>query len=171
MSRHEHNGCRPGDTPSGATNAPTPTHLRGRLARLRQDQRRRWQDGERVRVEDYLREQPELADDEELLVDFICHEVLLDREWGEELSWDDYVRRFPRYAAALRLQQELDEALGDTVGLMARAGGAFPTPWAAGAGKGNCPWCPGMRSWGSWAAGGWGSSTGPGSTGPTAWWR
>jgi hypothetical protein len=85
-----------------------------RLWQLRQDQRSHWEQGDRVRVEDYLRQQPDLADDEELLVDFICHEVLLAQEWGESGGWEDYRRRFPRFASQLRQQEDLHQALASS---------------------------------------------------------
>jgi tRNA A-37 threonylcarbamoyl transferase component Bud32 len=82
------------------------------LEEVRDDQYARWQAGERILVEDYLRSHPALADNEEALLDLIYSEVLLREEHGEEPQLEEYVRRFPHLEAALSRQLALHEALG-----------------------------------------------------------
>jgi serine/threonine protein kinase/Tfp pilus assembly protein PilF len=62
-------------------------------------------------VESYLEHFPELQDDDEAAVDLIYGEVLLREERGETVSADEYLGRFPQYAAALRRQLDLHAAL------------------------------------------------------------
>src|SRR5207247_1485002 len=75
------------------------------------DQRRRWQGGERVLVEEYLARQPELAADDALVLDLIYSEVLLREEQGEVPSLEEYLGRFPRLARHLRDQFEVHRAI------------------------------------------------------------
>jgi WD40 repeat protein len=85
------------------------------LLPLLQDQRARWQRGERVLVEDYLARQPALAADAKAALDLIAHEVLLRRERGEKAELEEYLQRFPHLASALRVQFEVEHALGGSV--------------------------------------------------------
>ena len=48
----------------------------GDVSHLQGDQRRRWARGERVLVEDYLKEFAEVLGDPDVLLDLIYHEVL-----------------------------------------------------------------------------------------------
>jgi hypothetical protein len=89
----------------------------GQLATLlRDDQRARWQRGERVAVEVYLERHPALPAD--ALLDLIYQEVVLLQEAGEAPQLNEYLRRFPQFAAQLKDQFEVDEALesGDLFG-------------------------------------------------------
>jgi serine/threonine-protein kinase len=88
------------------------TTTRPPVASLPEDQRRRWQAGERVPVEDYLAAHPGLADD--ALLDLIFQEVVLRERRGETPPLDEYVRRFPRLAETLRLQFSVDRALWES---------------------------------------------------------
>jgi tetratricopeptide (TPR) repeat protein len=72
-------------------------------ARLLDDQSRRWQEGDRVRVEAYLEQHPELRDDPEGLLDLIFNEILLREEQGEVPDPAEYAERFPWLADQLRL--------------------------------------------------------------------
>lgn len=81
------------------------------LTRIRADQIERWQTGDRVPVEDFLRDHPSLANNADLLLDLIYGEVLLREEAGEPLDVDDYVRRFPQLEEPLRRQLALHDAL------------------------------------------------------------
>jgi hypothetical protein len=83
----------------------------GLLLLLRLDQRRRWQQGERVLAEAYLEKQPALRDDPEGLLDLIYHEVVLRADRGEQPSLDEYVRRFPELEGPLRAQFEVHQAI------------------------------------------------------------
>jgi serine/threonine-protein kinase len=80
-------------------------------AALRVDQRERWQAGERVPAEDYLRRHPGVAADPEAAVDVIFNEFLLRDRLGERPEPDEYLRRFPGHAGVLRRQLELHRAL------------------------------------------------------------
>jgi tetratricopeptide (TPR) repeat protein len=78
---------------------------------LRFDQRRRWEQGDRVSVEAYLETQPALRDDPDGLLDLIYHEVVLRAERAETPQLDEYVRRFPDLADQLRVQFEVHQAI------------------------------------------------------------
>jgi predicted Zn-dependent protease len=74
------------------------------LAAVRADQLLRWHCGERVFVETYLQQCPVLSQDAEGLLDLIFQEARLRAEHGETPTLEEYLRRFPEYADALRLQ-------------------------------------------------------------------
>jgi serine/threonine protein kinase len=88
--------------------ALTPDQL---LAVIRVDLQQRWQSGERVPVESYFGAHPQLEADREGALVLIYGEFLLREQLGEAPSAAEYLRRFPPYAAALRLQFELHQAL------------------------------------------------------------
>ncbi len=97
-------------------NDPTPTALsptRGQLqelvAQLEDDQRARWQRGERVRVEDYLERHPALRDEPETVVDLVYNEFLLRQQRGETPQPEEYLERFPDLAESLRRQFEVHQ--------------------------------------------------------------
>lgn len=91
------------------------------------DQRRRWQESEpegTVRpgaptfqpdesmwVETYFKQFPELHADGEIAVDLIFHEFLLREKLGTSPALDEYVRRFPQHAEAMKNQIGLHRAL------------------------------------------------------------
>jgi tRNA A-37 threonylcarbamoyl transferase component Bud32 len=77
---------------------------------LLEEQSHRWRRGERVPVEDYLARQPGLHAD--AVLDLITNEVLLRQEAGEAPRLEEYERRFPHLAEPLRLQFEVESALG-----------------------------------------------------------
>jgi WD40 repeat protein len=80
-------------------------------ARLLDDQRARWEQGDRKTVADYLQQFPELAADPEGIVDLLYQEVLLRKARGEVPRLSDYLRRFPHYATRLGQQFDLHEFL------------------------------------------------------------
>src|SRR5262245_55557999 len=88
------------------TEALSPT-----LVRVRADQQSRWQRGERVLVEEYLAREPDLAENEELLLDLVYSEVLLREEHGERPELDEYLRRFPHLDESLQRQWLVHKAL------------------------------------------------------------
>src|SRR5262249_1302815 len=102
---------------SGSQNCLGPSRLdRSWVDWSERDQRRRWEQGERVPVEAYLEQRPELAADADALLDLIVNEVVLRHERGEEASLAEYQARFPHLAAELTIQFEVDHAvrsLGD----------------------------------------------------------
>jgi WD40 repeat protein len=71
------------------------------LSALRADQSVRWQRGDRVRVEKYLEEHPELGSDPEALLDLVYAELLLRLEGGEVPSLEEYLDRLPQHAESL----------------------------------------------------------------------
>ncbi len=78
---------------------------------LRVDQRQRWQAGERVPAEDYLRRHSEVGADPELALDLVFNEFLLREQLGERPEPEEYLRRFPEFASVLREQIELHRAM------------------------------------------------------------
>src|SRR5262245_27155567 len=70
-------------------------------ARLLAEQRRRWLDGDRTPVEDYVRSRPELGADAEAVKDLILQEFVLRGQAGEYPSLGEYLDRFPHLAAEL----------------------------------------------------------------------
>jgi len=78
---------------------------------LLDDQRERWRNGDRVRVEQYFEQRPDLGCDAERLLDLIYNEILLREESGELPQLDEYLDRFPQFANDLRLQFEVHHAI------------------------------------------------------------
>jgi serine/threonine-protein kinase len=78
---------------------------------LRDDQRRRWQDGQRPLVETYLTDHPQLHGNPEAVLDLVYNEYLLREKAGEQPSLEEYQKRFPDCAAVLQRQIELHNAL------------------------------------------------------------
>src|SRR5262245_59313500 len=85
--------------------------LRRLIAELQEDQRARWQRGERPLVEAYLEQHPALRTDPDGVLDLIYNEVLLREEAGEPPALDEYLRRFPQFAGPLRDQFEIHGVL------------------------------------------------------------
>src|SRR5262245_18781543 len=100
------------------------------LSALLLDQRQRWQRGDRVTVETYLRQQPALRSNPEGLLDLITNEVLLCEKHGKAPRLDDYLRRFPQLAEELRLLFEVHRTIesGQTDDSLATPGPEDVTP-------------------------------------------
>jgi len=75
------------------------------------DQRERWRSGERVAAEEYLRPYPALQAAVEPALELVYGEILLREELGEAPALDEYLGRFPQYAARLQEQFQLHQAL------------------------------------------------------------
>jgi WD40 repeat protein/tetratricopeptide (TPR) repeat protein/tRNA A-37 threonylcarbamoyl transferase component Bud32 len=75
------------------------------------DQWRRWQAGERVPAEDYLRAFPALQDEPDCALELIYGELLVREQLGEPPDEEEYLRRFPLLADRLRQQFEMHRAL------------------------------------------------------------
>jgi eukaryotic-like serine/threonine-protein kinase len=84
------------------------------LAFLRTDQSRRWQNGQRILVESYRQELPELQADAEAELDLIEKEVRLREQQGEVPQVEEYIQRFPEYSSELRHQFAAHRALSTT---------------------------------------------------------
>ncbi|HEY7425296.1 MAG TPA: serine/threonine-protein kinase [Gemmataceae bacterium] len=70
---------------------------------LPEDQRRRWQQGERVSVRQYLHETPQLHEEPELVFGLICDEVLLREELSDTPPHpEDYLDLLPSHEVQLR---------------------------------------------------------------------
>jgi serine/threonine protein kinase len=83
------------------------------VAVLRADQEARWQAGERVPAEAYLAMHPALPLDLEKALELVYGEFLLRESLGQTPTLDEYLRRFPQYAARLKQQVQLHQALAD----------------------------------------------------------
>jgi serine/threonine-protein kinase len=84
------------------------------LTALLLDQQSRWRHGERLLVEAYLEQQPQLRDHTEAVLQLILHEVLLRAERGEGMHLTEYQKRFPHLAEPLAAQFEVEQALQAT---------------------------------------------------------
>jgi WD40 repeat protein/predicted Ser/Thr protein kinase len=101
-------------TPPGVRVATLPTDgvsLAGLTALVRADQAKRWRGGERVRVEDYLAQYANLSACPDAVLDLVYAEFVLREDLGELPLADEYLKRFPAHAEALRRQFDLHEAL------------------------------------------------------------
>ena len=103
------------------------------IDRLCDDQRRRWRRGERTPAEHYLGRYPTLDSEAGGAVELLYNEILLRREFGEPAGLEEYLGRFPHWAAPLRLLFEVDDALGSgsllgpfTAGSFASEPGGMP---------------------------------------------
>jgi hypothetical protein len=131
----------------------------GEVAALRLDQRRRWQAGERVPVEDYLRRYPAVEASVEAALDLIFNEFLLRERLGERPEVEEYRHRFPHHAEALQAQVELHRALvgGTEAGSRPPPGGAETLPvLSPGGGEATRPEVPGYEILGELGRGGMG---------------
>jgi serine/threonine-protein kinase len=81
--------------------APWTSSRSALLSALRADQTERWHRGERVAVEHYLAQHPELTHDESLLLELVHAEVQLRQQAAETPTLQEYVHRFPGHAEAL----------------------------------------------------------------------
>jgi serine/threonine protein kinase/WD40 repeat protein len=75
------------------------------------EQRRRWQEGDRLLVEAYLEQHPTLDTDPNLVLELLYNEVLLREERGETPQLEEYARRFPKLADRLQPLFEVHGAL------------------------------------------------------------
>lgn len=111
----------PDSTPSpgtpGAAPAPdvsiTPYNLADWRALVRADQRRCWQRGQRIRVEEYLQRFPALMSDEAAVIDLLDNEIGLRDKDGEAPTEAEYLERFPHLAQSIRRWFALRGAVQD----------------------------------------------------------
>jgi hypothetical protein len=78
------------------------------------EQRRRWQSGDRVLLESFLEQNPEITIQESELLDLIYAEFRLRESHGEKPSLEEYEKRFPRFMKQLKLMFEVHEAIGQS---------------------------------------------------------
>lgn len=87
---------------------------------LRDDQRERWQNGQRPLVETYLNDHPQLHGNPEAVLDLVYNEYLLREKLGEQPSLEEYQKRFPDCARVLQRQIELHLALQANITTLAQ---------------------------------------------------
>jgi WD40 repeat protein len=118
------------------------------LTWIREEQRTRWQRGERIPVETWLEQHPGLRADEEAALLLIYQEVILREERGETPQLEEYLARFPQWAAQLRDQFEVHGALASER-LFPGAGGPGETVLTPGSARSSeragLPAVPGYR--------------------------
>jgi serine/threonine protein kinase len=98
---------------------------------LRAEQHDQWLLGNKVPAEAYFERNPELGGDPEASVDLIYSEFLLRGRLGEEPDPQEFIRRFPQHADALRRQFELQavlESLSAILSAPASASGCGSSP-------------------------------------------
>src|SRR6516164_9104966 len=95
-------------TPEAGPAQPEPALT---LTLLLVDQCQRWQRGERILVEDYLRDRPALAADRSAVLDLVYNEFRLREEQGEAPQVSEYLNRFQYLAPELQLQLDVHRAL------------------------------------------------------------
>src|SRR5262249_5748561 len=105
-------------------------------------QRESWQRGERAPVEDFLRRYPVLAQSEDAVLDLVYNERMLREEAGEKPNLAEYLQRSPQFAAALRIQSEVDQAITVEAPAPADAG---PATWPADSPQATLPELPGYE--------------------------
>jgi serine/threonine protein kinase/tetratricopeptide (TPR) repeat protein len=96
-------------------------------------QNQRWQEGRPSPIEDFMRQDPELQSNAELMLDLIYNEVRLREEAGQAPDLDDYRRRFPELKPLLDIQFEVHEAMGrgNYLPEMSLDETVLDSPWAA----------------------------------------
>jgi WD40 repeat protein len=104
--------------PEGVTGGlarPDSTGREPLAVRLRAEQREQWRAGERVPAERYLERYPALRADPDAAIDLVYNEFLLREQLGETPDPDEFLRRFPEYAAVLGPQIALHRAMAESV--------------------------------------------------------
>jgi serine/threonine protein kinase len=90
---------------------PSSTEVNALADRLAADMRRRWEEGDRPLTEDYLAAYPALRDHPGAAAELIYEEVSRRRGRGEPDGSGEVLRRFPQWAAQLRVLLDLRDAL------------------------------------------------------------
>src|SRR5262245_51404048 len=115
--RPELPGTHPRDS-SGVPDMPQPETARSLAEALRAEQRERWQRGERVAAEWYLRGHPALPPDGDRALELVYQEILLREELGEAPQLTEYQQRFPRLASRLAALFEVHQVIASAHGLL-----------------------------------------------------
>src|SRR5262249_56480704 len=90
------------------------------LERLLREMGAAWARGERPLAEDFLARHPELRDRPDIAADLIYEEVCLRQQYGESVSHEAILRRFPQWRAELEVLLDCRDLFVDD------AGPAFP---------------------------------------------
>ena len=101
----------PGQTTPLARAPGSPATPLPNADKLLQHQSQCWQEGECLPVEIFLSNYPSLQADRELVLDLICHEILLRTQQGDAPSPEEYQRRFPDFREELRVQFEVQRVM------------------------------------------------------------
>lgn len=72
----------------------------------------RWRAGERLQVEVYFNQQPELWEQPEAALELIAEELVLRSEFGAPTTREELVRRFPQWAAQVEVLLDCQQTLG-----------------------------------------------------------
>jgi hypothetical protein len=78
---------------------------------LRAEQRRQWLRGDRVALETYFQQHPQLLEESLGALKLLYSEVMLRQEAGEAPCLNEYVRRFPQFASQLGTLFEVHKAI------------------------------------------------------------
>lgn len=70
-----------------------------------------WRQGDRRPLESYLQQLPQMAIDDDGLLDCIYGEYVLREQFGESPQTEEYLRRFPQFSEKLRRLFQVDAAL------------------------------------------------------------
>ncbi len=87
------------------------TAVRGQLEDLLSRQEAAWRSGQRITIETLIVELATEEDRDSVLLDLICHEVVLRELAGEKPALEEYQLRFPELAKSLSIQWEIDQLL------------------------------------------------------------
>ena len=90
------------------------------------NQRSSWERGDRVLVESLLDRHPGLKASDPSVLDLIYNEIILREEKGESPDFEEYAKRFPNFAPALRRQFEVHQAVTPRSRVFAGQAGAIP---------------------------------------------
>jgi tRNA A-37 threonylcarbamoyl transferase component Bud32/tetratricopeptide (TPR) repeat protein len=97
-----------------SADGPTTASERASFDAIFDEQRARWQAGERPTIAQFLERHPDLREDAEAILDLIYHEFVIRRSIGESPDPADYLRRFPAWSEALIRQFAVDDAMRTT---------------------------------------------------------
>jgi tetratricopeptide (TPR) repeat protein len=81
---------------------------------VRAERRRRWEQGDRVLAEEFLRRYPALLGQPAYALELVYHEKLLRSELGEQPALEEYLQRFPQFTTQLKALFEVDSWLGES---------------------------------------------------------
>jgi serine/threonine protein kinase len=86
------------------------------VERLAEDMAERWRAGERLRVEDFLAQHPNLADQAEAALELLAEEINLRDEGGQTPDADELTARFPQWREQVLTLLECHRALSSRLG-------------------------------------------------------
>ena len=81
------------------------------LERLRNEQRKRWEGGERVLAETLLQHHVTLQANADCALELVYNEMLLREKFGDPPQLEEYVERFPQFAPGLKRLFEVHQVL------------------------------------------------------------